>query len=284
MRGCWDNPYCAFDGPAGTSLVCIHGDWSNVVDGKIKGQLAALALRDSADSPYNPLYARAFQTPRPWGVTTVFAEYTGSHSALDIDWSLEKRKPLRLDVATAADRRSPEVAAEVAAAPAIADVVPPTEPSRPPSFATFWEFALAVNRSNPDALKLAANAAAGDIPIDGTELRKLLGTFWFRSVFPRLSPEWRDRLLNVLVEHVTFPDHAIRNGRRTLRLHEMTQEQRQQAVIEPGLPESIRPDLQLLITVARFWGEEALARFEFTPVPEADASGMALLLQPFRHS
>ena len=90
VRGCWDNPYCAFNGPAGTSLVCIQGDWSNVVDGKIKGQLAALALGNSAESPYNPLYARAFHAPRPWGVTTVFAEYTGHHPALDIDWSAEK--------------------------------------------------------------------------------------------------------------------------------------------------------------------------------------------------
>src|SRR5262249_14747382 len=73
VRACWDNPYCAFDGPAGTSLVCIQGDWSNVVDGKIKAQLAALAHRDSAESPYNPLYARSVQSPRPWGVTALFA-------------------------------------------------------------------------------------------------------------------------------------------------------------------------------------------------------------------
>ena len=67
VRGCWENPYCAFNGPAGTSLVCIQGDWSNVVDGKIKGQLAALALRDAAESPYNPLYARAFHVPASVG-------------------------------------------------------------------------------------------------------------------------------------------------------------------------------------------------------------------------
>ena len=95
VRGCWENPYCAFNGPAGTSLVCIQGDWSNVVDGKIKGQLAALALRDATESPYNPLYARAFHVPRPWGVTTLFAEYTGNHPAIDIDWSADKRAPLR---------------------------------------------------------------------------------------------------------------------------------------------------------------------------------------------
>ena len=54
VRGCWENPFCAFDGLVGTSLVCIQGDWSNVVDGKIKGQLAALALRQSDDSHVQP--------------------------------------------------------------------------------------------------------------------------------------------------------------------------------------------------------------------------------------
>ena len=92
-------------------------------------------------------------------------------------------------------------------------------------------------------------------------------------------------MLNVLVEHVTIPDHAVRNGRRTVHLHEMTQEQRQQMVTEPSLPDAIRADLQLLVTVATLWGGEALGRFEFTPVPEAaDTSRIALLLQPFRHS
>jgi len=291
VRGCWDNPYCAFNGPAGTSLVCIQGDWSNVVDGKIKGQLAALALRDAAESPYNPLYARAFHAPRPWGVTTVFAEYTGNHPALDIAWSADKRVPLRLNFLSDADSIPFEGADEVAVMSMDSDVTPSTDvapagdvaPS--PSFSTFWEFALALNRSDPAALRLAENGARSDVLMDGRELRKLLGTFWFRSVFPRLSPEWQDRILNVLVEHVTIPNHAIRNGRRTVHLHEMTQEQRQQMMTEPSVPDASRADLQLLVTVATLWGEEALGRFEFTPVPEAaDTSRIALLLQPFRHS
>jgi cell division GTPase FtsZ len=291
VRGCWDNPYCAFNGPAGTSLVCIQGDWSNVVDGKIKGQLAALALRDAAESPYNPLYARAFHTPRPWGVTTVFAEYTGNHPALDIEWSADKRVPLRLNVLSDADSIPFDGADEVAVTSTGGDVMPSTDvaaardvaPS--PSFSSFWEFARALNRSDPAALSLAENGAPCDIPIDGRELRKLLGTFWFRSVFPRLSQEWQDRMLSVLVEHVTIPNHAVRHGRRTVHLEEMTHEQRQQMMTEPSLPEAIRADLQLLVTVATLWGGEVLGRFDFTPVPEAaDTSRIALLLQPFRHS
>src|SRR4029079_17649915 len=136
VRGCWDNPFCAFDGPVGTSLVCIQGDWSNVVDGKIKGQIAALALRQAADSPYNPLYTRAVGAPRPWGVTTLFAEYTGNHPPLEIDWSAEKRVPLRFNGASDTDSlpvepddetlvacAMPEVPAEIDAVPEAADVV-----------------------------------------------------------------------------------------------------------------------------------------------------------------
>ena len=57
-RRCCDNPYYAFHKPAGTSLVCIQGDWSNLVDAKIKGGLAA-AMGAEDESPYSPLYARA---------------------------------------------------------------------------------------------------------------------------------------------------------------------------------------------------------------------------------
>src|SRR5262245_18636552 len=65
-RRCCDNPYYAFNRPAGTSLICIQGDWSNLVDSQIKGRVAA-AMGVDAGSPYSPLYARADGMPRPWG-------------------------------------------------------------------------------------------------------------------------------------------------------------------------------------------------------------------------
>ena len=284
VRACWDNAYCAFDGSAGTSLVCIQGDWSNVVDGKIKGQLAALALGDSADSPYNPLYARVCDAPRPWGVTAMFAEYTGNHPALDIDWSAEKRTPFRVN-ASESDGIPLDVPDDAAVASTIEEIAAPAGNAPSPAFATFWDFALAVNRSDPAALRLASNSAEFDTLMDGRELRKLVGTFWFRSVFARLSSAWQERILDVLAEHVTIPNHAVRSGRRAVRLDELTPEQRRQMVTEPGLPDAIRSDLQLLATVATLWGEEALGRLTFTPVPDAaDSSRLALLLQPFRHS
>jgi cell division GTPase FtsZ len=290
VRGCWDNPFCAFDRPAGTSLVCIQGDWSNVVDGKIKGQLAALAHRDSGDRPYNPLYARAFHSPRPWGVTAVFAEYTGNQPALDIDWSAERRIPFRLNAPEADGPALDAAAEEAVASPTISHEVPPANDvpasdAAPPVFATFWDFARALNRSDPEALRLASNDADSDMCLDGRELRRLLGTFWFRSAFTRLSSAWQERILNVLVEHVAIPNHRVRIGRRTVPLDELTQEQRQQMMTEPSLPEPVRSDLQFLATVAMLWGEETVSRFTFTYVPEAaDTSRLSLLLQPFRHS
>ena len=79
-RRCCENPFYAFHKPPGTSLICIQGDWSNVVDAKIKGRMAT-AMGPDSKSPYSPLYARAVGTPKPWGVTALFAEYTGTHHA-----------------------------------------------------------------------------------------------------------------------------------------------------------------------------------------------------------
>ena len=44
VQACWENPFCNFSGPVGTSLVCIQGPWSNVADAKIKSGLAAQAI------------------------------------------------------------------------------------------------------------------------------------------------------------------------------------------------------------------------------------------------
>jgi len=308
VRGCWDNPFCAFDGPVGTSLVCIQGEWSNVVDGKIKGQIAALALRQSADSPYNPLYARAIRAPRPWGVTTLFAEYTGNHPPLEVDWNAEKRIPMRFNGASDTVPAEPEPEEEAVLAvsnteampavdvPSVPERIPATdlspaaaadssaESDSPPSFSSFWDFARAVNRSDPAALALAGNGADSDIEMDGRELRKLLSTFWFRSVFPQLSKPWQDRILSVMIEHAAIPDHVVGKGRNAVHLRDMTPDQRQRMMSDQTLPDDVRADLQLIATVVMLWGEGALSRFEFTPVPPAtDNSRLAALLQPFRH-
>src|SRR6185503_8270543 len=241
VRGCWEHPYDAFGRTAGTSLVCIQGHWSNVVDARIKGKLAVRASGGAADSPYNPLYARAIQTPRPWGVTVLLAEHTGTHPPLEINWPFEERVGA---LATAV----PASAAEAAGPAPLA--TPPVEVP-PPSFGSLWEFALAVNRGDAPALALASNGSDGGVPIDAAELRKLLGTVWFRSVFPRLSRSWRDRLFEVLIDGVSFQNQVLTVGRQFVPLSSASYSQLNDVIARTDLPDLVRSDVQVLIAVGR---------------------------------
>jgi cell division GTPase FtsZ len=274
-RRCCDNPFYAFHKPPGTSLICIQGDWSNVVDAKIKGRLATAMGVDSR-SPYSPLYARAVGAPKPWGVTALFAEYTGTHPPLEVDWALER------GVRTATSYQRPEreqipveqpspIAMEAAEATAELDeeqTETGVAAARGPAFSTFWEFAVAVNRSDPVALALASDGATSTIPIDGAEVKKLMSVMWFRTVLARLSGDWRDRVLAALVEHVPVSNHQVKIGRHTMHLREATYEQLQEIDSKTFVPDVVRPDLDLLTTVGRFWGADAVKRFRFVEAPE----------------
>ena len=288
---CCDNSYYAFHKPAGTSLVCIQGDWSNLVDAKIKGRLAA-AMGADATSPYSPLYVRAVGMPRPWGVTALFAEYTGTHQPLEVDWSLERgvrtvgsnrmtAEPVAVDAAvpSGAEREFPARVEPHTKRPD----PPAIQPPHPGAFTTFWEFAIALNRSEPAALVLAGDGAASDIPIDGVELRKLMGMMWFRTVLGRLSEHWRQRVLEVLIESAAVPDHAVKIGRQTMHLRELSYEQLQELGAKTMVPDWIRPDLDLLITVGRFWGSDAVKRFRWVDPPERrEPSMVESLLEKLR--
>ena len=292
-RRCCDNPYYAFHKPAGTSLICIQGDWSNVVDAKIKGRLAA-AMGVDSKSPYSPLYARAMGTPKPWGVTALCAEYTGTHPPLEIDWSLERgvrpaasshdivNEPITVKEAITIEESTPVMAKSPEPAERQKDQTHLERP-RESAFSTFWEFAVAVNRSDPAALALASNGVISAIPIDGAEVRKLLGVMWFRSVLPRLSRDWCDRVLEVLLESAPLPDHSVRFGRQTMHLSEISFEQLQEIGKKTLVPDVVRPDLDLLITVGRFWGADSLKRFRFVEAPERhEPFTVESLLQRFR--
>jgi cell division GTPase FtsZ len=288
-RRCCDNPYYAFRKPAGTSLICIEGDWSNVVDARIKGQLA-VAMGVDASSPYSPLYARAVGIPKPWGVTALFAEYTGTQRPLEVDWSLEKGvrttagtqrtavEPIPVNDASAVDKGPVgPVKPHGRTNPTIAS------PPRAGGFSTFWEFAVALNRSDPAALALAGDGSASNIPLDATELRRLLGVMWFRTAFARLSGDWRERLLQVLIGSAAVPDHPVKRGRRTVRLHELNYDELEETASDPLLPDWVRPDLDLLIAIGRFWGADAVNRLRFVEVPERhEPSMMESLLHKFR--
>jgi cell division GTPase FtsZ len=280
-RRCCDNPFYAFHKPPGTSLVCIQGDWSNVVDAKIKGRMATAMGLDSR-SPYSPLYARAAGTPKPWGVTALFAEYTGKHPPLDLDWTLER------GVRAAAAYRRLESDALTVRQPvlSVAEFPEPAERSaddidgaspHASGFPTLYEFAVAVNRSDPVALAVASNGAPPEFPIDGAEVRKVVTTMWFRTVLARLSADWRERLLSALVENVRVSNYPVRHGRQVTRLRELTYAQLQEIASTTSLADGVRPDLDLLITVGRLWGDEAVKRIRFTELSEPQSSRVGLL-------
>jgi cell division GTPase FtsZ len=296
-RRCCANPYYAFHKPAGTSLICIEGDWSNLVDARIKGRIA-IAMGVEANSPYSPLYARAVGMPRPWGVTGLFAEYTGAHRPLEVDWSLEKgtragvnvHRPVVEPIAAVVDdvdvevdrAKSPEpVAPRPAPAPPTAQKA--VNPPQARVFSTFWEFAVALNRSDPAALAVAGEGATSSISLDAMELRRLLGMMWFRTVFGRLDGDWRVRLLHALIEGVTVADHAVKRGRQTVHLRELSYEELEDIGSTTLVPDWFRPELDLLIAVGRFWGADAVKRIHFVEAPEhREPSIMENLLERFR--
>ncbi len=291
-RRCWDESYYAFRGKVGTSLVCIQGDWSNIVDAKIKSRIAGLAIGEGgAEHPYNPLYARADRTPKPWGVSGIFAEYTGPSAALEFDWTpssrgvrvgrqesvLETSEPVRVTPPPLV--QSSNASALIAASPARE----PATAAAPRSFSTLWEFAVALNRQDPHALAIARDGAESEMSIDGFEVKKLITTFWFRTAFLHLSARWRERLLEALVEDVAIPNHAIKCRRGVKPLQKVEYAEVKEIWSNTIVPETLRVDLELIMVVGRLWGEEALGRLRFTDNGPADGSSkLGGLLQGFR--
>jgi hypothetical protein len=273
-RGCWDNGYYSFNKPVGTSLVCIQGDWSNIVDARIKGRIAGMAAGTAADSTYVPLFARPPRAPRPWGVTALFSEHTGHHAPLEIDWPQDSRVSLPARVQAPLDEPIRGVSTDSRAPIAVAAAPAPAAAAVQPSgtFLTFWELCLGVNRRDASAIAIAGNGASASIPVDGAEVRKLLGTVWFRAVFAQLSQPWRDRVLDVLLQHCSIPNHTVRTGRRTARLSELTLDELRQAQAQMMLPDAMRSDVQLLSAAGTLWGPETIKRFTFADEPQAEPS------------
>lgn len=282
VRSCCENPHYAFSKPAGTSLICIQGEWSNVVDARIKGQLAAAAMGDGPDSPYTPLYVRVVRAPRPWGVTALLSEYTGAHEPLDIEWSVAADSPqpvLHLEL------KEPGI--EVLPIPGVTLAEREIDPGESmveshegePSFSNFWEFAVAMNRSDPVALALARNGEPNRLPIDPADVRKLLGTVWFRGVVPRLSDGWKAQVLDALADGVTLPNHRVRLAKQNVRVGDMSYQDLLELAKTSTLA-AIRPDLDLLLAVGRLWGDEGLRRLRFAAAtPNGTPTMLAGLLQ-----
>jgi cell division GTPase FtsZ len=285
---CWHNPYCAFSKPAGTSLVCIQGDWSNLADAKIKAGIAALALGSPPHTRYNPLYARAVQTPRPWGITALFTEYTGIHEPLPLKWTVT---PSLQNLRSASDDRQAgqvmaadhvigavgiagEATGDRPVALPIARLDPGEAIERRPElpFATVADFAKALNRLDPMALELAAGGPPLDMSVEGVAVKQLLGTAWFRSVFARLSPSWRERLLEALARTVVIPNHVLWRGRQAVHFADASHDELKEIAETTIVNGAAGTDLQLLLVIARLWGEEAWQRLRFVDVPATDGS------------
>ena len=274
VERCWHNPYCMFSRPAGTSLVCIQGNWSNLADAKIKSGIAALSLGSAPGNRYNPLYARASQTPRPWGVTALFSEYTGVHEPLPLEWT---HRPLKsqIEPVIVADEVTPELTGDVAVAAPMAAI----DAAPRPAFASVAEFAKALNRLDPAALELAAGEPPSDMSIDGPAVKQLLGVFWFRSIFPRFSPSWRARLLDALAGSVVLHNHNLSRGRQAVHLADACDVPLKEIAAKTAVPGAAGTDLQLLLAILRLWGDEARPKLQFLEVatPESSSRLGALL-------
>jgi cell division GTPase FtsZ len=262
VDACWQNPYCAFTKLPGTSLVCIQGDWSNLADAKIKSEIAARALGERPDARYNPLYARAIQAPRPWGVTALFTEYTGVHEPMPLVWT---SRPNAAGVSTTSD---PKVEWNVGT-PAIKPERTVAEPSGPP-FATVVDLAKALNRLDPAALELAARDPLPDILIEGPAVKRMIEAVWFRSVFPRFSSSWRERLLESLAGGIVIPNHGLARGRQTVHLADGSYEVLQEIAEKRVVSGAAATDLHLVLAVARLWGEDARQRLQFVEAPATE--------------
>jgi len=279
---CWQNPFCAFSKVTGTSLVCIQGDWSNLADAKIKSGIASRALAVPG-ARYNPLYARAVQTPRPWGVTALFTEYTGAHEPISLAWNagppVASLRPAMSDTLTDRTLSMSPTAEEPDGAETLPLQKPPIETTGPverlPStpFATVGDFAKALNRLEPIAVELASREPLPEIHIDGLAVKKLIGIFWFKSIFPQLSSAWRERLLDALASSVAIPNHVLSLGRKSVGLGDGSYEDLKEIAAKTAVSGAAGADLQLVLTIMRLWGEEARRRLRFvdTAAPETSS-------------
>jgi hypothetical protein len=139
-----------------------------------------------------------------------------------------------------------------------------------------------VNRSDVAALAMARDGA-GEMAIDGGEVRKLLGTLWFRGVVTQLSPEWRTRLFDALRTNAEIPNHVIRIGRREARVSELGQAQLRDALTSASLSDPVRQDVDLLVNISGLWGEDALRHVQFREMAAPQpTSAFASLLRGIR--
>jgi hypothetical protein len=115
--------------------------------------------------------------------------------------------------------------------------------------------------------------------IEGSAVRQLLGVFWFKSIFPRFSPAWRERLFDALAATLVLPNHVLSKGRQPTHLADATHDELKAIAVRTAVNDAAGADLQLLLLIMRLWGEEARGRLQFVeaPAPQASSRLSALL-------
>jgi hypothetical protein len=165
-----------------------------------------------------------------------------------------------------------------AASPMALEAAEGVERTPGPPFPTLTEFAKALNRLDPTALELAAGDPSPHITIDGLGIKQLIGTFWFRSIFPRLSASWRERLLDTLAASIVIPNHVLSRGRHALRLADASYDDLKAIAATTTVNGAAGADLQLVLAIGSLWGEEARRRLRFVEVAPEGSSRLGALL------
>ena len=113
--------------------------------------------------------------------------------------------------------------------------------------------------------------------VDGAEV-KLLRTVWFRRSFCALR-ELKSRL-SAFVQDILITDHVVKVGWLPMRLSEDARPTLRVAA-KFSIPDTVKPDLDLMVTLGRLWGEGAVERLRFSDAAPKP-SGLAGLLHGLR--
>jgi hypothetical protein len=98
-----------------------------------------------------------------------------------------------------------------------------------------------------------------------------------------LSEAWKARLLDVLADSLALPNHRVKAGKHVAMLSELGYAELQD-VARMSVPDAVRADLDLLLTIGKLWGADALRRLRFADAPpSSDGSKLASLFQGLRH-
>ena len=185
VQKCWDNAFCNFSAPVGTSLICIQGPWSNVADAKIKSGIAAHA--SAPGRPFTILFTHARPRCPSHGASPRCSRRTRAAIRQSTSTGLSSREA----TVSPGDRTSVRRKVPSRGLPRSSSVatytVPATRPTDTPApLGNFWDLALAINRSDAHALEVAQNGANASVRVDPTDLRKLLANGVVSLGFPAL--------------------------------------------------------------------------------------------------